>query len=177
MLYPYASKFTLFTQRGANLGARLENAFGQLLSRHTAAIIIGTDSPLVPARTLLVARRELEWCEAVLGPCPDGGYYLIGLRRFAPGLLRCVRWGSAFAFRDTLERLLRRGFSCAILGLFPDVDRPRDLERLRAEMIKSQSARGLAPATWHFVREDFAIRGGFRPCPRRVRVRRRQKFA
>src|SRR3989442_15683695 len=51
-----------------------------MLSRHDDAIVIGTDSPLVPVRVLRLAISELRICDAVLGPCPDGGYYLVGLR-------------------------------------------------------------------------------------------------
>ena len=75
-----AATFVILEQRGPGLGVRLERAFRQMLRRHAAAIIIGTDSPLVPVRVLRLALSELRICEAVLGPCPDGGYYLVGLR-------------------------------------------------------------------------------------------------
>src|SRR5205807_9524580 len=75
-----AATFVILEQRGPGLGARLERAFRQMLRRHPAAIVIGTDSPLVPVTVLRLALSELRICEAVLGPCPDGGYYLVGLR-------------------------------------------------------------------------------------------------
>ncbi len=144
--------FVAVRQRGADLGARLGNAFTQILQRHESAIILGADSPLMPARTLRSALVELHVCDAVLGPCPDGGYYLLGLRRFERGLLRGVRWGTRFAFRDTLRNLLHRHYSCSILEPCPDVDRPDDVHNLQKYLSREVRARRLAPATWRFLR-------------------------
>jgi hypothetical protein len=149
---PDTSNYTVMCQRGAGLGARLANAFRELLPRHAAVVVIGTDSPTLPPRVLRAALRELRWCDAVLGPCPDGGYYLLGLRRFERGLLRGIRWGSAMAFGDTLRNFLRQGFSCSILEPFPDVDRPADVERLRRELVRSPAARRLASNTRRYLK-------------------------
>ena len=142
------NRFILDRQRGVGLGVRLQNAFQTLLRYHASAVVIGTDSPLLPSAIIRVAFTELKACDAVLGPCPDGGYYLIGLRRSSPGLFRGVRWGTAFAFRDTLDKLLRRGYSCSILESHPDVDVPADVRLLLRELERSPSARRLAPSTW-----------------------------
>ncbi len=149
----WGSHTTLMVQRGAGLGERLERAFRQLLCRHGSAVIIGTDSPTMPPQTLREALGELRFCDAVLGPCPDGGYYLIGLRRLRLGMLRGIRWGSAFAFRDTLRQLLQQGFSCSVLGTFRDVDRPGDVERLRRALVQRRGARRVAPSTWRFFKQ------------------------
>lgn len=143
-------------QRGKDLGERLDRAFGFLLRRHRRAVVTGTDSPELPAHTLLQALEELCWCEAVLGPCLDGGYYLIGLRRGAggirrSGLLKHVRWGTQWALQDTLRNLLSSGVSCSLLPPLADVDRPEDFMALRNRMRRNGDARRLSPATWRFV--------------------------
>ena len=164
---------TIVLQRGADLGARLDHAFQMLLRRNHTVIVIGTDSPLLAPRILRAALRELRLCDAVLGPCPDGGYYLVGLRaralavlarrrsprrrvtgptsKAATGLFDGVRWGSRFAFRDTLRNLLARGLSCSILEPADDVDRPGDLRRLAGKLAQDRVARRVAPATWRFL--------------------------
>lgn len=156
------SRFTLVPQRGADLGARLEEALRNLLARHDGAVVIGTDSPTLPARLIRQGLGELRYCDAVLGPCPDGGYYLIGLRRQGSGntirgIFRGVRWSSSFAFRDTLRNLLCRNFSCSILEAWSDVDRPEDLTRLKHALKRSASVRGLAPETWKFLKKLSAL--------------------
>ncbi len=148
---PEMKSYALVPQQGADLGERLERAFRQLLGCHPCALVIGTDSPALSPRRLRQALRELRCCEAVLGPCPDGGYYLIGLRRFTRDLFRDVRWGTSFAFRDTLRNLVERRLSCSVLEPLPDVDRPADFWRLSKALSLSPQLRRLAPATWSFV--------------------------
>jgi hypothetical protein len=149
---PDRSRWILKQQRGRDLGQRLDRAFRQLLSRHAAAIIIGTDSPLLSPRALRQARSELRVCDAVLGPCPDGGFYLIGLRRTVRDLFHGVRWSTRLAFRDVLQRLLRHGLACAVLASVPDVDRPHDLRELARVMVCRRAIRSLAMATWRFLK-------------------------
>jgi len=167
------SEFSIIRQQGKDLGERLENAFRRLLRFHPSCVVIGTDSPLLPARILHQALGELRACESVLGPCPDGGYYLIALRRPArPGMLRGifsrVRWSTAFAFSDTLRNLLGQGLSCSVLEACADVDLPRDLQRLKEDLTRNRKARRLAPATWNFVKRISLLPGGV-VGPNRVR--------
>lgn len=151
------ANYTLMRQRGRDLGERLGRAFRELLQPHHAAIVIGTDSPQLPSRILPQALSELRFCDAVLGPCPDGGYYLIGLRRMSRGLFRGVRWGTPHAFRDSLGNILRLGFSCSILEPVADIDRPVDFRRLESEMASNPAARRSAPAVWSFIRKHASF--------------------
>lgn len=153
---PSLANFTVAPQRGRALGGRVARAFRRLLGRHPAAVIVGADIPTMPLRALTQALGELRICDAVLGPSPDGGYYLVGLRReripCLEDLFLSVRWGSEFAFGDTLKNLLGCGLSCAILEPQADVDREEDFRRLARELAASRVARNLAPATWRFMR-------------------------
>jgi len=143
--------FEIRRQQGRGLAQRLDRAFADLLGRHPRAIIIGTDSPQLPPSTLRLALEELQTMDAVLGPCPDGGFYLIGLRRTARGLFNSVRMGTRFAFRDMLGNLLARGFSCSVLELYPDIDRPRDLAALKKSLAENPGLRRLMPHTRQFL--------------------------
>ncbi len=138
-------------QRGRDLGERLDQAFDLLLQQQPRAVVIGTDSPMLRLSVLRLALEELRWVDAVLGPCPDGGYYLVGLRKPAPGLFMGARLGTRFAFKDTLGNILARGSSCAVLDPCSDVDRPEDLRKLKKELIEDPSRRRLMPATWRFL--------------------------
>jgi hypothetical protein len=154
---PYVGEFRVIRQKGKGLGERLAYAFRTLLRCHPSCVVIGTDAPLFPTRILRQALRELHTCESVLGPCPDGGYYLIALRRPANpgrlrGIFRRVRWGTAFAFSDTLRNLLRLGLSCSVLEECADVDLPQDVQRLKKNLSRDRTARRLAPATWRFLK-------------------------
>jgi rSAM/selenodomain-associated transferase 1 len=138
-------------QQGHDLAQRLGRAFAELLRHHSRAVIIGTDSPALAPSMLRVALEELRSTDAVLGPCPDGGYYLIGLRRTCRGLFSGLRLGTEFAFRDTLASLLDHGFSISVLEPCPDVDLPQDLAALKKMLIENPTARRLAPHTWRYL--------------------------
>ncbi len=138
-------------QRGRGLGDRLEEAFAQLLRQHTRVVVIGTDSPALAPSVLHLALEELRTTDAVLGPCPDGGYYLIGLRRDVSGLFSQTRLGTEHAFRDTLGSLLMHGFSCSVLESCPDIDRPHDLFALKKYLSENPAARRRMPQTWRFL--------------------------
>lgn len=157
--YPVSSslsEYKLVKQRGVDLGERLDRAFRLMLARHPSALVIGTDSPLLPRRVLLQALGKLRTSDAALGPCPDGGFYVIGLRRIESGLFNRIRWGSASAFEDVRGNLQARDFSCAILEKVDDVDRPEDVVRLAGELAKSREARRIAPCAWGFLK-DFLV--------------------
>jgi glycosyltransferase A (GT-A) superfamily protein (DUF2064 family) len=73
----------------------------------------------------------------VLGPCDDGGYYLIGLKRPQPRLLREVQMSTPFVMRDTLALADSLGLRVALLPPWYDVDTMTELERLRAELAEA----------------------------------------
>ncbi|PYV07946.1 MAG: hypothetical protein DMG23_14885 [Acidobacteria bacterium] len=81
---------------------------------------------------------------------------MIGLRQVETGiprgLFRNIRWGSAFAFRDTLRNILRNNLSCSVLEPMGDVDRPQDFRQLARELARNRAARRVAPATWKFLK-------------------------
>lgn len=135
----------LWLQGPGDLGARLERVLSRALDRSEAAIAIGTDAPSLPADRLDAAHQALaSGADAVLGPAEDGGYYLIGLRRCPPGLLRDLPWSARDTLEATRRRLEARGLRVTLLEPWFDVDRPADLERLRALL---RGDRAAAPAT------------------------------
>jgi glycosyltransferase A (GT-A) superfamily protein (DUF2064 family) len=70
--------------------------------------------------------------DVVVGPCEDGGYYLIGLRVPAPALFADMPWSTSRVTEETLARARRLGLHVALLPSWFDVDRGEDLARLRA---------------------------------------------
>lgn len=131
-------------QGGGDLGERLERTLGRALGSAPAALVVGTDSPGLPGERLDEARRALETADAVLGPADDGGFYLLGLRRTAPGLLEGLPWSSEETFERTRGRLVERGLSVHVLPPYLDVDRAEDLEPLRRRLLRGEVR---APAT------------------------------
>jgi uncharacterized protein len=130
-----APDFNLIPQLGPDLGARLDFALTHcLMNGHQQAVIMDSDSPTLPADYLVQAFTALETADVVLGPCEDGGYYLIGLKRPTPRLLREVKMSTPNVVRDTLALAAAENLRLAQLPPWYDVDTLAELERLRAEL-------------------------------------------
>jgi rSAM/selenodomain-associated transferase 1 len=125
------SRWRLRLQRGRDLGERLSDAFASHLLRGAdRVVIIGSDSPLLTADRVREAFEALDRADLVIGPCDDGGYYLLGLRRWPRGLLQDIRWSTDQACPDTLAQAARLGLKSAVLGGEYDVDDVGGLARL-----------------------------------------------
>jgi uncharacterized protein len=134
-----APEMTLTTQRGANLGQRLDHLLTDALGAGARQVVVmDSDSPTLPAKYLVKAFEALDGAaDVVLGPCDDGGYYLIGLKRPAPRLFRDVEMSTPFVVRDTLAVAEELGLKVVLLPTWYDVDTIAELGRLRAEITES----------------------------------------
>lgn len=145
-----APGFELVLQEGADLGERLDNATRTFLARGYARVaIMNSDGPTLPAACLSAAFRALEdGADVALGPSDDGGYYLIGMKRPIPRLLREVRMSTPNVLRETLALADAEGLRVALLPTWYDVDDLPSLLRLRDELAARPDA---APHTRAFL--------------------------
>lgn len=120
-------------QRGADLGRRMAAALQESLDGGARrAVLIGSDSPHLPPARLHRAFQALEVDPVVLGPCADGGYYLVGVRESVPDLFDGIPWSTPGVLQATLARA--GALPVALLEEDFDVDTPEDLERLRVAL-------------------------------------------
>jgi len=114
-------------QRGVGLAERIDAA---LSDAHALAggplLLVGMDTPQLAPADLMAACAALHAGPAVLGPAEDGGWWLLGLREPAPGLLTGVPMSSASTGSDTFARLVRAGLAPVVLRAIRDVDTPDD---------------------------------------------------
>ena len=122
--------FELFAQRGKGLGERLNNIFQDNLARgYQAVSIVDSDSPDLPKSIinesfgLLLSKQA----EVVLGPCHDGGYYLVGLRKPYPELFRNIPWSTKNVLSTTLEKARKMGLNVRLLSRWNDLDTFEDI--------------------------------------------------
>jgi rSAM/selenodomain-associated transferase 1 len=131
-----APDFGLLPQVGDGLGQRLEQVLTHCLNNgFERAVIMDSDSPTLPAAYVERAFASLAEADVVLGPCEDGGYYLIGLNRPQPQLLLGVQMSTPDVLRDTVALAEESGLRVALLPRWYDVDTAQELERLRAELV------------------------------------------
>lgn len=152
-----STRFQLLPQVGADLGARLENTFRILFHQGCERVVaISTDSPDLPPEYLRDAFAKLDEAPVVLGPCPDGGYYLIGLSRLIPELFRGMPWSSERVLSETEARARRLGADVLRISDWYDVDTASDLGRLIRTLFGDGQSAARAPRTWRFCQRELA---------------------
>ncbi|TMQ91429.1 DUF2064 domain-containing protein [Actinomadura soli] len=117
--------FTVTAQRGGGLDERLAAAFTDAWDGRPL-VLIGMDTPQVTPALLARAGRALRRRGAVFGPACDGGFWLLGLRRPDPALLRGVPMSRPGTGAAQLARLRAAGLDVAALPELTDVDTPAD---------------------------------------------------
>jgi hypothetical protein len=122
--------FELFAQQGKHLGERLNNIFLAKLSQgYKAVSIVDSDSPDLPKSVikesfhLLLSKRA----EVVFGPCHDGGYYLVGMRKPHPELFRNIPWSTENVLSVTIAKARKMGLNVKLLSAWNDLDTFEDL--------------------------------------------------
>lgn len=135
-------------QRGHGFGARVRHALDGAFARGDGPVVlVGSDTPGLDARHLRRALSALEGDpdRVVLGPAPDGGFYLLAAARPLDEALAAVRWRC----RDTLASLKRAlgrlGRHVVLLPALRDLDSRSDLERWLAG---AGRALGAVRETW-----------------------------
>ena len=105
-------------QGEGDLGARMAGAARRVLAGGERVLLIGTDCP------------ALDEVEAVIVPSFDGGYVLLGLRRFDPSLFEGIAWSTSTVAAATRARLAALAWPYRELPALHDIDVPADLVHL-----------------------------------------------
>lgn len=116
-------------QGQGDLGTRMARMFRSLPPG--PACLIGGDIPGVTPAHIARAFQALGGQDAVFGPAPDGGYWLVGLARGTAqpgGLFEGVRWSSPHALADSIASLPGRRIT--LTDTLRDVDTAADLRAL-----------------------------------------------
>lgn len=121
--WPGLGRFSRVPQGHGDLGLRMARALVD--APPGPRVLVGSDIPEIDASAVDRAFAALGLADAVFGPAPDGGFWLIGLsgRRPLPRLrpLAGIRWSSPHALADT-RAALPTGWTVALLDPLEDVD-------------------------------------------------------
>ncbi len=118
--------FELISQGEGDLGRRMLNSFQQIKPKQGHLLLMGSDIPFVTKAHLKDLLGKLDNHPFVLGPCPDGGFWCLGVNtdinlgiknkpllagpnisedHIPDNLFAGVRWSTEHALADTLEAL------------------------------------------------------------------------
>ena len=115
---------------GGTLGDKIEQAFASAFAGGYARVIVLAGDIVLP-RTVL--RRAIESKETVIGPCVDGGFYLLACD--APPRIdwNAVAWFTSRAFDDVATQL----GDCELAPELRDVDSIDDARLVAPSLITS----------------------------------------
>jgi len=131
-----------------NFGDCLTFATETLLGRGYGSVcVINSDSPTLPTAVLIEAARILAvpGDRAALGPCLDGGYYLLGLKKPHRHMFERIDWSTERVFEQTRVRAAEIGLPLVLLEPWYDVDDITALRRLRDELLPTSPRAESAP--------------------------------
>lgn len=117
-------------QDSGDLGARMAAAFRQAFEAGAQkVVIIGSDCPDLSGKILQQAFELLESSDFVLGPVPDGGYYLLGMKTLEPAVFQDIEWSTETVRAKTIQKITALGKSFTLLPMLSDVDTEEDWRR------------------------------------------------
>jgi uncharacterized protein len=153
------SGFALLPPKEPTIGRSLFHAAKDLFAAGYGSIcLVNADSPNLPTDVLVETVRQLQapGDRVVLGPAADGGYYLIGLKRFHLRLFQDIEWSTERVYPQTVARAGEIGLAVAALPEWYDVDDEESLAVLGRDLLLGAAAvdrrRGYrAPSTTAFL--------------------------
>jgi uncharacterized protein len=106
----------------------------------------------------------------VIGPCSDGGYYVLGLRHAHRRLFEDVTWNTDRVYVETVERAKEINLPAIALPTWYDVDDQISLIRLLSELFPERANEAVprgspAPYTKAFLRQILVDEGISRIWP------------
>ena len=120
--------YHLWPQPDGDLGERMSAFFTMALQAdEDCAVLIRSDCPTIPIEYVMMAFKQLEDVDCVIGPATGGGYYLVGLRRPIPDLFRDISWQSSSILSQTVQRIADSDLTLSLLPPWYDIDNIDDL--------------------------------------------------
>lgn len=133
--------WTLHRQRGRDFPTRLANAHLDM-PPDRPVVQVGMDTPQLTAALLTAAGELTVDHDAVLGPAPDGGWWVLALRDpSVAGPLATVAMSTAATHKDTRRALEREGLRVGTTTELRDVDTVEDAAIVALQAPDSEFAR------------------------------------
>lgn len=125
--WPKTSKFT---QKGVDLGQKMQNAFENgFIDGFEKVILIGSDLPDISPEIIEKGFKALNGNEVVFGPAEDGGYYLVGMTKKHSAIFTDKQWSTSTLLAATLAGLKENKIGFSLLETLNDIDTFEDLKK------------------------------------------------
>lgn len=127
-------------QRGKSFKMRLINVLREESENgDQPVVVIGADSPTLPPHYLVEAFKLLKKVDLVIGPALDGGFYLIGIKKFHYGLLNHVILSKSDSCNKLVSNAAIMGLTFKTLPTWYDIDHSDDLDQINDPLTVNNS--------------------------------------
>ena len=114
-------------QYGDNLGMSMYDTFLKL-TKYEKVILIGSDIPEANSGIITRAFKELNNKDIVLGPNPDGGYYLVGMNS-PHNIFSDITWSTDRVLQGTIQKIKTQELTHTLLEELNDIDTIEDYDK------------------------------------------------
>ncbi len=121
--------FNNFLQQDGDLGIKMKEAFEEQFDiGYEKIVLIGSDTPHITKDIVAKSLKKLDNHDIVIGPCSDGGYYLIAFNKttFCKEVFENISWSADKVLRQTIQKL--QGKRVNLLDELNDIDVLDDLK-------------------------------------------------
>lgn len=121
--------FQKYLQPNTDLGGRMNHAFKNAFEENEKVIIIGSDCASLTTEIVQEAFEALEENDFVVGPTYDGGYYLLGMKRYSPTVFEEIEWSTETVFEKTIGKINSLKSKYFLMPILSDIDYEEDWEK------------------------------------------------
>jgi uncharacterized protein len=119
-----------------DLGEKMSFAFRQgFKNGYKNIVIIGSDCPEITSDHIDDAFQSLQISDIVIGPSDDGGYYLLGMKKWNPKLFQNIEWSTSRVFNQTVMAMEEESLTLSKLVKLNDIDTIEDLNKSHLKQI------------------------------------------
>lgn len=138
-LFP-SEHFKKYVQCGGDIGERMEYGFSiPFKNEYKYVVLIGSDCPAITPAIIEQAFQALETHDLVIGPADDGGYYLLGMKKWERWMFHNQPWSTPELLHTTRKAIAEHGSTWFELPTLSDIDTEEDVKNSSLSALLSNS--------------------------------------
>ena len=128
-IFPKA-RYKKYTQCSGDLGIRMDYAFSiPFKNEYKQVVMMGADCYELTQNHIESAFSALAQHDFVIGPAMDGGYYLIGMKKWHRWVLQDKTWSTSELLSETIKDITAHQQTYVLLEQLSDIDVLEDAQK------------------------------------------------
>ncbi len=128
-IFPIA-RYKKYTQCSGDLGIRMDYAFSiPFKNEYKQVVMMGADCYELTQNHIESAFSALAQHDFVIGPAMDGGYYLIGMKKWHRWVLQDKSWSTSELLSETIKDITAHQQTYVLLEQLSDIDVLEDAQK------------------------------------------------